>query len=107
LYRTHPASITKSRPTDNYRARVIGRALEKWGMQSPDGQLADSKAVHQMLAKSWSDFAGAEYRAGHFEHAKRGARQALRLSGAHMPGWKVLIKAYAKALLGVSSEGKA
>jgi glycosyltransferase involved in cell wall biosynthesis len=107
LYRIHPASITKSRPTDNYRARVIGRALEKWGMQSPDGQLANSKAVHQMLAKSWSDFAGAQYHAGDFEHAKRGARQALRLSGSHLPGWKVLLKAYAKAAIGASPKGKA
>jgi glycosyltransferase involved in cell wall biosynthesis len=107
LYRIHPASITKSRPTDNYRARVIGRALEKWGMRSPDGQLADSKAVQRMLAKSWSDFAGAQYQAGDFDQAKRGARQALRLSGAHLPGWKVLLKSYAKGALDASPKGKA
>jgi glycosyltransferase involved in cell wall biosynthesis len=107
LYRIHPASITKSPPTDNYRARVIGRALEKWGMQSPDGQLADSNAVHRMLAKSWSDFAGTQYHAGEFEQAKRGAREALRLSGAHLPGWKVLLKSYAKAAVGASPKGKA
>lgn len=107
LYRMHPASITRSRPTDNYRARVIGRALEKWGMQSPDGQLADDQAVYQMLAKSWSDYAGASLQAGDFEHAKRGARRALRFSGTHVPGWKVLLKAYAKAAVAPAPKGKA
>ena len=107
LYRIHPDSITKSRPTDNYRARVIGRALEKWGMQSPDGQVADSQAVHRMLAKTWSDYAGASLQAGDFEHAKRGARQAIRLSGTHVPGWKVLLKVYARAAVSPSSKGKA
>ena len=106
LYRIHPTSITKSRPTENYRAKVISRALEKWGLQSPDGRLTDGRAVRQMLAKSWSDFAGAQYQAGEFALATRGAKQALRLSGTHLPGWKIWLKACAKAVLGVSPKGK-
>lgn len=106
LYRIHPASITKSRPTDNYRATVIGRALKQWGMLSPDGRRADSGAVHRMLAKSWSDFAGAQYQAGDFERTRLGARQALRLSATHLPGWKLLLKACARAAVGATTKGK-
>jgi glycosyltransferase involved in cell wall biosynthesis len=100
LYRIHPASITHSRPTDNYRAKVIGRALVQWGVRSPDGRLADAKAVRHMLAKTWSDFAAAQLRVGAVDEAKRGCWQALRASPAHVPGWKVLVKAYARSLVG-------
>jgi glycosyltransferase involved in cell wall biosynthesis len=105
LYRLHPASITRSRPTENHRATVIGRALAKWGTQSPDGRQADPKAVRRMLAKSWSDFAAAQLGAGDVGHARRGCWQSLRASPAHVPGWKVLVKTYAKSLAGISVKG--
>ncbi|VTU49176.1 hypothetical protein AMBR_DPAELIID_02803 [Lacticaseibacillus rhamnosus] len=31
LYRQHPASITRSPPRDNYRGRVVQRAIDTWG----------------------------------------------------------------------------
>jgi glycosyltransferase involved in cell wall biosynthesis len=98
LYRTHPASITRSLPTDNYRARVIGRALAKWGMRSPDGSVADKAAVRRLLAKSWSDYAGAHLQGGSLGEARRGGWTALRTDFRHLPGLKVLLKTYARAL---------
>lgn len=99
LYRIHPASITKSMPTDNYRARVIDRALQQWGLGSPDGSAADGAAVRQMLAKSWSDFGGAHLHGGSLQSARRGGWTALRLDPRHLPGWKVLLKSYLARLL--------
>lgn len=98
LYRIHPDSITKSMPTENYRATVIGRALAKWGMRSPDGREADQAAVRRLLAKSWSDFAGAHLQGGSLAQARRGGWSALRADLGHGAGWKVLIKSYARAL---------
>jgi glycosyltransferase involved in cell wall biosynthesis len=98
LYRTHPASITRSLPTDNYRARVIGRALANWGMRSPDGSSADKAAVRRLLAKSWSDYAGAHLQGGSLGEARRGGWTALRTDFRHLPGWKVLLKSYARAV---------
>lgn len=98
LYRMHPASITRSLPTENYRARVIGRALENWGMRSPDGSVADKHAVRRLLAKSWSDYAGAHLQGGSLAQARRAGWTALRTDIGHAPGWKVLIKSYARAL---------
>lgn len=100
LYRIHPSSITHSRPSDNHRAKVIGRALAQWGLRSPDGRQADPKAVRRILAKSWSDFAAAQLQAGDVVHAKRGCWESLRASAAHVPGWKILIKTYVKAVRG-------
>lgn len=98
LYRTHPSSITHSLPTANYRAIVIGRALANWGMRSPDGSVADGAEVKRLLAKSWSDYAGAHLARGSLATARRAGWAALRTAPAHVPGWKVLIKSYARAL---------
>lgn len=100
LYRMHPASITRSLPAENYRARVIGRALQNWGMRSPDGALADQRAVRRMLAKSWSDYAGAHLHGGSLAQARRAGWTALRTDPRHAPGWKVLLKSYARTLRG-------
>jgi glycosyltransferase involved in cell wall biosynthesis len=98
LYRMHPHSITRSLPTDNYRAIVIGRALDAWGMRSPDGAEADRGAVRRLLAKSWSDYAGAHLAGGSLTTARSAGWAALRTDPGHVPGWKVLIKSYARAL---------
>jgi GT2 family glycosyltransferase len=98
MYRIHPASITKTMPTANYRARVIGSALARWGMVSPDGRTADSVAVQKMLAKSWSDFAGAQLAAGEPAQAWRSAWTALSRDAGHVPGWKLLVKSALRTL---------
>lgn len=94
LYRIHPASITHTRPTGNHRARVIEAALSRWGFTSPDGVQADRAAVERMLAKTWSDYAAAQLQSGEVKPARDSSWKALRLSGLHVPGWKVLIKSY-------------
>ncbi len=98
LYRMHPASITRATPAENYRARVIGQALGRWGLDSPDGRTGNAGAVRRMLAKSWSDFAGAHLEARNLGQARRAAFAALRTDPAHVPGWKVLVKTGLKAL---------
>ena len=99
LYRMHPASITRALPAENYRARVIERALAQWGFASPDGSAAGRAEVQRMLAKSWSDFGGAQLAGGNRREARRGARAALRASPAHLAGWKVLLKSCLPAWL--------
>lgn len=92
LYRMHPASLTKGAPRENFKGLVIGRALDTWGLASPDGRRADGAAVRRTLARSWSDFAGAHLIAGDAAHARRSAWRALRCDPAHLLAWKVLAK---------------
>ena len=106
LYRMHPASITRSMPTDNYRARVIGRALDQWGMRSPDGREADPAAVQRMMAKSWSDFAGAHLGGGNTGQARRAGWKALRSDVTHVAGWKVLLKSCLHGLMPIAPAQK-
>lgn len=94
LYRKHPASITRSAPRDNYRGRVVQRAVDTWGLAGPDGRQADAAAVRERLAGSWSEFAYAQLQAGQRAAARRSARQALRVQPGHWPGWKLLLRSW-------------
>jgi len=94
LYRQHPASITRSAPRDNYRGRVVQRALDIWGLVGPDGRLANDAAVRGELARSWSQFAYAQLRAGQCAAARRSVREALRIEPGHWPGWKLLLRSW-------------
>lgn len=107
LYRRHPDSITKSRQTKNYRAIVVERALAQWGMQSPDGRLADTSEVARRLAESWSDFAYNQLQFGDIGQAKSASWRSLRLRSSNLAGWKMLVKSYASMLVGTSSKGRA
>lgn len=94
LYRQHPASITRSAPQDNYRGRVVQRALDTWGLAGPDGRLADATAVRAALAQSWNSFAYAQLQAGQPAAARRSLHHALGLRPSHWPSWKLLVRSY-------------
>lgn len=92
LYRQHPNNITRSAPRDNYRGRVMQRALDTWGLQGPDGRSADAAAVRESLAGSWSDFAYGQLRAGRRADARLSLKEALHVSPTHWRGWKLLLR---------------
>lgn len=94
LYRQHPASITRSAPRDNYRGRVLQRALDTWGLTGPDGRSANPAAVRRELAGSWSQYAYAQLQAGQRTAARRSVREALRVQPGHWPGWKLLLRSW-------------
>lgn len=94
LYRQHPESITRSAPRDNYRGRVVQRALDAWGLAGPDGRLADAAAVRAELAGSWSQFAYTQLQAGQRAAARRSVRTALRVQPGHWPSWKLLLRSW-------------
>lgn len=94
LYRQHPASITRGAPLENYRGRVVQKALDTWGLAGPDGRLADERHVKARLAGSWSEFAYAQLAAGETRAARRSSCRALRIAPAHLPGWKLWLRSW-------------
>ncbi len=92
LYRQHPASITRTAPTANYRRRVVETAIRRWGYAGPDGRTADRAAVRKLLAKSCSDYGAALLSAGDRAAARRNAREAIAQQLLHLPGWKLWVK---------------
>ena len=99
LYRMHPSNITRRAPDQNFTNVVISRALARWGYDSPDGSSASKAAVDSGLARSWSDFAGANLLAGHVTRARHGALMALRASPRHLSGWKMLAKTMLRSII--------
>lgn len=100
LYRHHPGGVTKLAPRANHKGEVVGRALRRWGLQSPDGRAAPRRAVMRNLARSWSDFAGAQLTAGHLRLARESALKALRLNPTEWLGWTVLAKTALRSIAG-------
>jgi GT2 family glycosyltransferase len=99
LYRIHAHNTTRRAPTANHKARVVERALAQWGYTAPDGRIADRRAVAAGLARSWSDFAGAQLGAGDPRAARQSAWKAVRIHPGRWLGWQVLLQASARALL--------
>jgi glycosyltransferase involved in cell wall biosynthesis len=104
LYRTHPASITKSAPTRNYQGIVIQRALDRWGFASPDGTLANSKTVNGGLARTWTNYGSACLTAGQTRKAWECGLLSLRANWKQVVGWKLLAKTALRTMTG--SAGK-
>lgn len=92
LYRQHPTSLTRHVPTTNWQALVIGRALERWGVQGPDGRSADAGAVSASLARSWKNHAHAHLVAGNGRTAAAACAQALRLHWRDLGTWKLALR---------------
>jgi hypothetical protein len=92
LYRQHPASITRGAPRDNYRGRVVQKALDTWGLAGPDGRRAEATTVRAGLARSWSEFAYVQLGAGQRAAARRSIRRALAVEPLHLPGWKLWLR---------------
>lgn len=93
LYRMHPSNLTRKVPAMNYKGMVVTRAIERWGYESPDGTVADRTRVSSGLARSWSDFAGAQLMGGASGTALRSAALSLKVYPWQMLGWTVLLKA--------------
>jgi glycosyltransferase involved in cell wall biosynthesis len=103
LYRQHPGSITRGAPQENYRGRVVQKALDTWGLAGPDGRLADASRVKQRLAGSWSEFAYAQLAAGERLASRRSSRRALRIAPTHLAGWKLWLRSWLPQARPVSS----
>ena len=101
LYRMHAANTTRRTPRANHKGEVMQRALDRWGYAGPDGRHADRRAVAAGLARSWSDFAGAQLSSGNAQAARHAALQAVRAHPGRWLGWQVLLQSTARALLGV------
>jgi len=92
LYRRHAASLTKAAPAKNWEVIVVQSALCRWGLTSPVGTSAKLETVSKHLARTWSDFAGANLIAGQRQRALIASIKSIRTSWQQMQGWKVLLK---------------
>jgi glycosyltransferase involved in cell wall biosynthesis len=77
-YRAVPESLTGSPNADNNEYRVLRRAIEKWGLSSPNGVSVSKDLLNRRLAKLAFDFGYAHYHRGSKKLARAAFAQTLR-----------------------------
>ena len=78
FYRGVPESLTGSPNASNNEYRVLKRAVEKWGLSSPNGVSVSKDVLNRRLAKLAFDFGYAHYHRGSKKLARAAFAQTLR-----------------------------
>jgi glycosyltransferase involved in cell wall biosynthesis len=100
LYRIHDTSITFRPVPVNYRAVVIQKALDAYGLTDVDGAPVPRAAVERVLAKSWRDFAGQHLAGGSGRIALDSLRRSVKLDPWSRSAWVLLARAALAVLAG-------
>ncbi|WP_421622120.1 glycosyltransferase [Alkalilimnicola ehrlichii] len=90
LYRLHGAGCITHWPDVNYEHRVLKKALERWGVEGPDGTRSDWRAVRRRLAATCFDFGYHHYWQGQPRRAASAFRQALGHHPLHLGSLRYL-----------------
>jgi len=77
FYRQNPQSITRRPHLRNFRAEILGSALERWGRQDQLGREISVNKLDQLLAISWFGHGYELFRAQWFREASKSFRRAL------------------------------
>jgi glycosyltransferase involved in cell wall biosynthesis len=99
-YRIHDTSITFRPVAVNYRAVVIQKALDAYGLTDVTGASVPRAAVDRVLAKSWRDFAGQHLRGGSARTALDSVRRSVKLDPWSRSSWVLLARAALAVLAG-------
>jgi glycosyltransferase involved in cell wall biosynthesis len=100
LYRRRSDSITTRVAEVNYGARIIDRALARWGARGPDGRRPDMTRLARARAKLWSSFGAAHLQANRPRTALVSALRGLRCWPVDVPSAKLATRALAACVLG-------
>ena len=99
LYRIHDTSITFRPMPVNYRAAVIQKALDAFGLTDVTGARVDKAAVDRVLAQSWRVFSGQHLAHGSPKVALESLRKAIRLDPRNPSAWALLARAWLASCL--------
>ncbi len=99
LYRLHGAGCITRWPDVNYEQQVLNKALERWGVEGPDGACADRRAVRRRLAASSFDFGYHHYWQGQPQLATAAFRQALGHYPLHLGSLRYLSMCAVRSIL--------
>ncbi len=98
LYRLHGDGCIKKWPGINYEQRVLEKALAQWGLQGPNGEQSDARAVRHRLAGTCFDFGYHHFWEGDATLADRALHEALRLHPTRATYWRYAALSLARRL---------
>jgi glycosyltransferase involved in cell wall biosynthesis len=100
LYRIYDTSLTFRPAEKNYRALVVQRALDTWGLTDPGGGTLNESRIRRVLGESWKNFGVNHLRHGSARTASAAARSALAVAPLDLAAWRLLARATVKSLRG-------
>ena len=102
MYRLHDESITRQPNPINYRARVIQKALETWGLEDSRGEKLDATVMRRVLKQSWRGHGYQHLKRGSADQAIRSFAEALRFGPVDPMLWWLTSRAVARKIVGQS-----
>jgi glycosyltransferase involved in cell wall biosynthesis len=97
-YRIYDASLTFQPASTNYRAMIIQRALETWGLTDPGGKSIEETRIKRVLRESWKNFGINHLRYGSARTAKSAAQKALAVAPLDLGAWRLLARSAVKSI---------
>lgn len=98
LYRQHPTQATRKLRPISYSAKLIVDAVQEYGLQGPDGTVADRAKVHAVIAQHQAWHALDHFQAGSWRTGVHAVWQAIRYQPGSLKHWRLLLL----ALLGLA-----
>lgn len=96
-YRVHGDGCVKKWPHVNYEKLVVQKALQRWGLEGPDGARTPSSALRRRLAEICFSFGYHHYWEGSPRLAVRAFGEAIAHRPWHPNSWRYLFKSLARA----------
>ena len=98
VYRLHGENNTTKPKTVNYEYKVVKRAVDRWGLNGPDGSAADPQLLRQRMAKLCFNFGYLHYWKGDKTIAHQSFKECLRYWPFAIKGWIYAGLSFAKTL---------
>lgn len=100
LYRIRPSSITYVPKPVNYEYEILRRAVDRWGLRSPDGRMADARMLQERMTRSCTNFGLMHLGEGDPRLAMQAFRQAIAHGGLNIRRVVLLMRAAMRAQFG-------
>jgi glycosyltransferase involved in cell wall biosynthesis len=95
LYRINPHSLTQKKPLDVcYGAKVIERAITKWGCIGPDGTKTSRYKVSVRLGNLYFDFARNHYKNGSLNIGLNSCFKSIRYNFFSLKTWMYILMTF-------------
>jgi glycosyltransferase involved in cell wall biosynthesis len=93
FYRQHGGNITKRPHLRNYRAEITARAVERWGLSTPDGTRMSPAELRSLLGMCWFTHGWELYHAGWYAEAARSFGRAIGIDPKRLSAYRYWMQA--------------
>lgn len=90
LYRVHGNGCAKKWPNENYELMVVEKALNRWGLTGPNGEITPTAAIRKRLADTCFSFGYHHYHEGDLRLAAQSFAQATIRHPVRPASWRYL-----------------